>query len=376
MSPMRRTLCILLLSYLGMLLTPIGSWADCPGNRLANPGFEEGAYLTEGLGTSLSSNLGTGWLPWSILGDATYNREVEYKRLEAPLLPSTYHIHSGNHSQKFFTTWGTHTAGFYQRVAVVPGSRVTFSIWVQIYTGERELQSGGEFISDLEWPTKPGQKRGPGEYKVYVGIDPYGDAPPGFGSSPSPNTVWSEPVTDFETRTTDAQGHEIDAWVQLSVSTIAQRDYVTVYTMGQPKYPVKHNDSFWDDACLVMVVPPTPTPLPPTLTPTATIPPTPTDTPLPTATPMATATPEPTATLLPPTPTATLDPPTPTPDPPPAGATPTEGATTAETPSHGGEPVATPSPEGVTPLVGNLTITVLVLALVTYGWLWLRRRTR
>ena len=147
--PALATVCLLLLAC---SLSAARVYADCPGNLLFNPGFEEGSYRSEPLGTSLSSSLGNGWLPWSILGGATYNREVEYKVLDAGALPSRYHLHAGNSSQKFFTTWGTHTAGFYQRVKVIQGSNVTFSIWVQIYTGQRELRSGGHFISDLEWP--------------------------------------------------------------------------------------------------------------------------------------------------------------------------------------------------------------------------------
>ncbi|MGC9360034.1 MAG: hypothetical protein ACP5G7_06620 [Anaerolineae bacterium] len=299
---MRRALAALMLLLTAMLAGTTGVAADCPGNRIANAGFEEGAYKTEGMGTSLSSWLANGWMPWSILGDATNNREVEYKLVDAISVGSDYHINSGRYSQAFFTTYGTHTGGFYQRIQVPPGSRVTFSIWAQIYTGERELISNGHPYSDLEWPTSPDDKRGPGNYRVWAGLDPYGSAP-GWGSPPPDTTVWSEPVLDRETRVVGADGSQIDAWVQLSVSTVAQGEWVTVFTKGSPEFPVKHNDSFWDDACLVVEAPPTATPRP-------TSPPAPTSTP--------TQTPEPTATH-----TATPVPPTDTPSPT-ATSTPTE----------------------------------------------------
>lgn len=332
--------------------------AQCPDNRLANAGFEEGEYKTESVGTSLSSGMGNGWMPWSILGDAVNNREVEYKVLAANTLPSRYHIHGGNHSQKFFTTWGTHTAGFFQRVKVVPGSEVTFSIWAQIYTGERELSSADEFISDLD--------RSPGNYRVFVGIDPRGDTPPGFGAPPSPNTVWSPPVLDRETRIIDEQGHQVDRWVQLSVSVIAQSDYVTVYTKGQPEFPVKHNDSFWDDACLIVVAPPSPTPMP---TPTWTATPPPTETPIPTETsaPTATVMP-PTATPLPPTETAI-------PDPTATGLPLTEVTTEADvaaTPTTAPGRVATPC-VGV---AGSIMLTVGAMGLLVVWVPRLYRRRR
>jgi hypothetical protein len=90
--------------------------------------------------------------------------------------------------------------------------------------------------------------------------------------------------------------------VELRISTIAQADWVTVYTKGQPEYRTKHNDSFWDMACLIAEEPGPPTPFP-----TRTF--TPTPPPTATLTPTLTPTPFPTATLPPmPTPTSTLTP--------------------------------------------------------------------
>jgi len=327
---MRRALAALMLLLAGVLVWTPGVAADCPGNRIANAGFEEGAYKTEGMGTSLSSWLANSWMPWSILGDATNNREVEYKLVDAISVGSDYHINSGRYSQAFFTTYGTHTGGFYQRIQVPAGSRVTFSIWAQIYTGERELISNGHPYSDLEWPSSPDDKRGPGNYRVWAGVDPYGSAP-GWGSPPPDTTVWSEPVLDRETRVVGADGSQIDAWVQLTVSTVAQGEWVTVFTKGSPEFPVKHNDSFWDDACLVVEAPPTATPRP-------------SNTPAPTST--ATQTPEPTATH-----TATPVPPTETPAPT-ATATPTDvppTATPMPTSTATSEPTDTVSPATATP---------------------------
>ena len=116
----------------------------------------------------------------------------------------------------------------------------------------------------------------------------------GFGAPPSANTIWSTPVTEQDTRTTDADGHAIDDWALLTVTTVAAGPYVTVYTRGMPEYAVKHNDSYWDEACLIVSTPPTATPLPtntPTETPSVTDTPVPTETPLPTETPTATLTP-------------------------------------------------------------------------------------
>jgi len=281
-------------------------WADCPGNLLQNPGFEDGYYDLSDLGIDLGGSLGEGWYPWSLLGDETYNRRPEYRTLYDGDIPDGfYRIHGGDYSQKLFSTHSTHTSGFYQRVRVGKGNRVTFSIWVQIYTGQRDFQEDNHPLSDLEQPRTEATRAaglGPGDYRVWAGIDPYGETPAALGSAPSSQTVWSESVLDIETRGQDAEGHQVDEWVLLSVSTVAEDDYVTVYTKGHPEYPVYHNDSFWDDACLIIK---------PTPTPTASATPTRTSTPTASPTSTRTLTPSPTATWTPtmtPSPTLTWTP--------------------------------------------------------------------
>ncbi len=363
----RRYLLALLVLAL-LLAAPLTAQADCPGNLLANPSFEDGLYKGEGVGTSLSSWLSVNWLPWAVLGDQQTNREIEFFVVDSQVLQEgAYRVHHGRYAQKFFSGYSTHHAGFYQRVPVTPGAQVTFSIWVQIATGQRELWSGGLPISDLS---------APGNYRVWAGIDPYGDVPPGFGAPPSPNTVWSAEVIDRDTRMYDAQGRPYDGWVQLTVSTIAQSDHVTVYTKGQPEFPVKNNSSFWDDACLIASAPPTATPQP-TDTPSPT--PEATNTPIATPSPSATATPSPTPS---PTETATMTPtvlpsatPQPTATPAPPTATPVPSATSAPLTAT---PTPTPAPTDAgtnnnAPLYWATTGIALVA--LAGGWL-LRKRTR
>ncbi|HHX64859.1 MAG TPA: hypothetical protein GX702_08240 [Chloroflexi bacterium] len=400
--PLLRTATILLVVSLLGVLWPGTALTDCPGNRLINGDFEGDRYKTEGMGTSLSSSIAANWTPWSVLGDATYNREVEYKVLDRYELPDgTYRIRSGNRSLKYFTTWATHTAGFYQRVPVEPGTQVTFSIWVQIYTAENTMMSGGRFVSDLEQP---------GKYHASVGIDPYGGVPATFGAPPSEQTVWSASITETDTRTTDAEGHAIDDWALLTVSTIARSDHVTVYTRGQPEFPVKHNDSYWDDACLTVqpasatapevIAPPTETDETPTEAPAEAEEPTVTQEPAdetpatpepPTATPTATDMPEPptaTPTEIPPTATSTVA--TAPTEAPPTEAPPTE-VPSAEMPdaedlepvAPEGEDVSSPTPQFVSdelqPSEDATEATILIVAglvlLAAVGIIH-RRRTR
>jgi hypothetical protein len=310
------TVLVLLLSVPAIATVSVLAQDTCPGNLIANASIEEGSRGTAELGTRPSSVVANAWIPWSVWGYSVHSREAEFEVEDITRLGrySTYRVHSGQFSQKFSTTFGIHNSGFYQRIAVPQGSQVTFSMWVQIYTGQEQLTSGPskEYISDLS---------APGNYRVYVGIDPFGDEPVGFGAPPSERTVWSDPVLDRETRRYDDAGLPYDAWVQIEVAAQAESDHITVYTRGEPEFPVRVNVSYWDDACLTAVTPtpaatatseftPTPEPSPtPTSTQTLLASATPTTTPPPTATPEPTETEIPTQTPTPPAATATPAPP-------------------------------------------------------------------
>ncbi|MEM4725232.1 MAG: hypothetical protein QXP01_09490, partial [Candidatus Hadarchaeum sp.] len=154
----------LVLAFLILALSPATLLAQepCPDNRLANASFEEGSRNTGDLGTRSSSVVAMGWNPWSVWGDVPHSQEAEFDMEDITRLGrySTYRVHSGHFSQKFSSSYAVHMAGIYQRVAVPKGSTVTFSIWVQIYTGQEASTSGGELVSDLNHP---------GNYRVWVG---------------------------------------------------------------------------------------------------------------------------------------------------------------------------------------------------------------
>jgi len=230
----------------------------CEG--LANIGFEDG-FSERGSGEVTVAN---GWHPWWQDGpfqENGYNRRPEYKP-ESIYRFGDRRVHSGGHAQKFFTTYSTHNAGIYQQVHNIPrGTKCTFSIWAQVWSSQYH---------------DPTTVVDPGNYRVYVGIDPTGGT-----DWSSPNVVWSEPRIEYNT------------WMNLSVTAVAKANTITVYARGQPEFRDRFNDSYWDDACLTLVRPrPTNTPTP-RATNTPTITPTPTDTPTPTATftPLPTPTP-------------------------------------------------------------------------------------
>lgn len=257
---------VVALSLALQALAPLPAAAQCPDTPLLNAGFEDG-YSERGAGEVSVAN---GWNPFWQVGpfqEDGRNLRPEYKPEDASRY-GTRRVHSGNFSQKWFNTFGTHNAGIYQQVGVPAGSIVTFSAWGQAWSSD---------------DSNPDSTKG-GWYALYVGIDPTGGT-----DWTSPNIVWSEP------------SRVLNQWAQISVTTQAQAGAVTVYIRGYAEFRNKHNDAYIDDACLTYVAPtplPTNTPRPtdtPTITPTPSSTPTPTNTPTPepSPTPEATPTPEP-----------------------------------------------------------------------------------
>ncbi len=256
---LKRIAALAVLLALVLALGPYTVAAQCPGNIAVNPGFEEG-FSERGAGEVTVAN---GWHPFWQDGPGVeegYNKRPEYKP-EIAAIHGTRRVHSGNYAQKWFTTYGTHNAGVYQQINVPAGSLVNASVYAQAWS------------SDFDDIT-----RSEGTYRLYIGIDPTGGTNFASGS-----VVWSP------------ANSTTDQWVQLSVQARAQADTITVFLRGAPEYRNKHNDAYFDDVCVTVAAPPTPTPAP-TNTPGPTNTPTPTATPENTPTPANTPTPKPTAT--------------------------------------------------------------------------------
>ncbi len=325
---------LLLTTASTMIGSALSSEARLSYNLLVNPGFEDG--YSERLdpydpwkGPQGELTIANGWELWYDNRDqcreglCCYNFRPEFKPEDGYVHTDPQRVRSGQYAQKMFTLFSTHTAGLYQQVAVPEGSELDFSIWVVVWSSSQD---------DSHYSTLPGK------YWLSVGIDPYGGVDP-F----SDQIIWSDRTEHY------------DEHVWLSVAAVAQADHVTVFTKAAPEWCVKHNDSYWDDARLVIELPfevflplvlknygtPIPT-FTPTATSTAT--PTPTSTPMDTATPTATATPTITPTNTA-TPTATATP-TVTPT---NTATPTATATATPTPTDTSTPTATPT---ATPTTG------------------------
>lgn len=259
-----RAIWISLLIALCWGLAAPAALADCEGNLLVNGGFE-GGFSERGSGEVAVAN---GWNLWYQDGpgqEQGLNHRPEYDAEDANL-HGTRRIREGSYAQKWGKVYATHHAGVYQQVNVPAGSGLRLTAWAQSWSSAQD---------------DPGVSDG-GQYAVSVGIDPTGGT-----DWSSPNVVWS------------ARSGTMDQWVQLAVDAKAQAGTVTVYLRGDAEWPLKHNDAYFDDVCLLYTAAPTKTPAP-TNTPAPTAEPTatpaggataPTATPQPAA--AATATPEP-----------------------------------------------------------------------------------
>lgn len=249
---LRPLVAVLCLTLIAGLLCSLPGQAQ---SGLRNPGFEEGFSDRDNSGGHVI--VANGWEYWYQNGpdvEKGYNFRPTYRGENVSYLGGT-RVHGGSQSQKMGTLYATHNAGLYQRVSVPQGSTVAFSAWAFCWSSNEEDTSS---VS------------GPGNYRLYVGIDPTGGT-----NWQAASVRWSDPRIAYL------------QWVQLAISARAEADAVTVFLRGSCEYPVKHNESCWDDASL-SVTAPTPRPTN-TRLPTST----PTDTPFPTETPVPTATPTP-----------------------------------------------------------------------------------
>ncbi len=208
------------------------------GNLLVNPGFEDG-FRAVGAPELVVAE---GWQPW--FDDAGVRPEFKdepHARFDATGRPLGFSIRvfHGADLQKFFTTSATHDAGFFQVAEAPPGATVRFSIWARTWSSDCD-----DPCTSPRGPCREGSPNSHGTYRVSVGLDEAGRTPSRLGA-PTPDTVkWSAPVV-FEA---------YDGWVQLEAEgEVADTGAVAVYVRGAPLWPVKHNDSYWDDARLEVV---------------------------------------------------------------------------------------------------------------------------
>jgi len=186
-------------------------------NFLLNGDFENEFHRWRGTD---ELHMADGWTPWWVGqtgDDPTWkNRRPEYKR--ATLIVDPHRVRSGESAQQYFSFWGTHKAGLWQQVVVMPGSLLSFKAWGHAWSSEAD---------------RPRPSQNPTNVHMRIGIDPLGGADP-----MSTSIIWSR------------EQNAIDEWRLFSVEAQAHTDIVTVFIKSAPEWPKKHQDIYWDEASL------------------------------------------------------------------------------------------------------------------------------
>jgi LysM repeat protein len=213
----RSLISVMLPIVLAVLFGSAPARAQVVGGGLLLNGSFEGEYVA--MSSYADARVAPSWFPWWVGqrgGDAPWsNQRPQFES-------STSHMRSGTTGQRYFTGFSTHQAGVLQQVnGVGRGDIVQFEVWARTWSSNRDhtccsLESG---LIDLR-----------------AGIDPTGGANP-YAST----VVWSDPMRSD------------DSWSKLSLTATSLGSRVTVFVFSTPKYPVRHNEVFLDDARLVVV---------------------------------------------------------------------------------------------------------------------------
>ncbi len=195
---------------------------------LLNPGFEGGHWWETHYGYQGNMPVPEHWVAWWNM-DATQElgwpeivRLIDWTENPVYIGPPA-RIRSGNRAFTMYR-WGKYQGGLYQRVTdLPPGATATFSVYAHAWACNEDLPpalSCGEYL-----------------FWFKVGIDPTGGLDPW-----SPNVVWSE----------DAWYLDVYQQVGPVEAIVGDDGAITVFIFGQAKWPLKHNDAYWDDAALIV----------------------------------------------------------------------------------------------------------------------------
>lgn len=207
---------------------------------LDNPGFEGGTHrdtlwwnLEGGPYTTEFGEINPpmGWTAWWI--DRTGCEDGWWNgRPEVRLTSHFRRVRSGNQALMLFTFWRCHHAGLFQRIAVMPDERYTFTIYGHSWyskcdTPYFDTPMDDDCVTPIYWAH---------DY-LSVGIDPTGGIDPRADS-----VVWGAAREIYG-------GYDDEL---LSVSATAQASTITVFLRAICTHPFKHGDVYFDDAELTI----------------------------------------------------------------------------------------------------------------------------
>lgn len=202
----------MLLALLAVL--PASSAQTVGDNLLADQGFEDtnmkAVVVDEGDGTTFAVT--TAWNGWYTTSPRTQEWQNRVPNGTGRNNAGAGFVRSGNRSMELSRGFATFTAAVFQTVDVPAGSQVRGSAW---------------YVMDLSEGASS---------QARVGIDPNG------GTNPYDSDIaWSS-----------WGGNQIGSFRQLTATTTATGNRVTLFLFATQSVPTQQNGIFWDDAELVI----------------------------------------------------------------------------------------------------------------------------
>ena len=231
---MKRRLFILIAMIVAMLagLRTGRVDADTAGpNLLANPAFDPPwTKRFDGCKNRVLEEVQVpeGWDPYYACQQPSdppnINRTPEFRMVSSSNFPDR--VHSPPTALRYFNFWAlNHSAGVFQVVnGVRPGSRLRFSMWVQLWTSNSDKQP-------------PSSQIQPGNLEARLCIQQAGGQL-NLGDASLVCSPWARPWDRYE---------------ELSIEGTALGNQVTVALNTRAEFPVKHNDVQADDAALIVI---------------------------------------------------------------------------------------------------------------------------
>lgn len=235
-------LAIIILILMTGSISTVGA-AETVESLLANGGFEGGWYRATAYWTPAGGPYHDefneiappeGWTAWwregfpcSSVPDWKTGRP-EVRVISA--VPDPARIHGGERAVQWFTFWRCHDGGLLQQVQVEPGYYYTFNAFGHAWyskcsTRPHDSPYDTDCMTSIDWAHD----------WLSVGIDPTGGIDP-LGQA----VVWGE-------------AREVYGVYDLPLTTgrvQAQGETLTVFVRSEASHPLKHADSYWDDAVL------------------------------------------------------------------------------------------------------------------------------
>jgi hypothetical protein len=231
---MRRRMLLVIAMTVSMLVgfRAESVYADSAGpNLLTNPAFDPPwSKRFDGCKNRVLEEVQVpdGWDPYFVCQQPSdppnINRTPEFRMISSSNYPDR--VHSPPTALRYFNFWALNrSAGVFQVVnGVRPGSRLRFSMWVQLWTSDSDIQPPSSLVQ-------------PGNLEARLCIQQAGGQL-NLGDASLVCSGWARPWDHYE---------------ELSVEGTALGSQVTVALNTRAEFPVKHNDVQADDAALVVI---------------------------------------------------------------------------------------------------------------------------